>query len=165
MNLQKIQENKKGISPIIATLLLIVIAIAAGVIVYASVIGFIWNSTTNSGGATSVISVDNACISASGNNCKLSGSNNAYLLVLRNVGTTTLSGTYQIYVTDITTPADGGTTTCVVTSTSPGSSFTCPTSASTSITGVTLPSAGDTVTFKVVATDGGATTYTVKAIA
>lgn len=40
MNLQKIQK-KKGISPIIATLLLILIAIAAGVIVYAYVVGFI----------------------------------------------------------------------------------------------------------------------------
>ena len=40
MNLQRIQE-KKGISPIIATLLLILIAIAAGVIVYAYVVGFI----------------------------------------------------------------------------------------------------------------------------
>ncbi len=42
----KIREHKKGISPIIATLLLILIAIAAGVVVYAYVIGFVGNTTT-----------------------------------------------------------------------------------------------------------------------
>jgi archaeal type IV pilus assembly protein PilA len=41
----KIREHKKGISPIIATLLLILIAIAAGVVVYAYVIGFVGNTT------------------------------------------------------------------------------------------------------------------------
>ena len=48
MDLQKIQK-KKGISPIIATLLLILIAIAAGVIVYAYVVGFIGNAANQNG--------------------------------------------------------------------------------------------------------------------
>lgn len=38
-------KEKKGISPIIATLLLILIAIAAGVIVYAYVVGFLGSSS------------------------------------------------------------------------------------------------------------------------
>lgn len=42
-------KRKKGISPIIATLLLILIAIAAGVIVYAYVVGFIGNSVNQNG--------------------------------------------------------------------------------------------------------------------
>lgn len=50
--------KKKGISPIIATLLLILIAIAAGVVVYAYVIGFVNNSTGNSGANIDQISID-----------------------------------------------------------------------------------------------------------
>jgi len=51
-------SNNKGISPIIATLLLILIAIAAGVIVYAYVVGFIGSSTSNTGGSSAAISID-----------------------------------------------------------------------------------------------------------
>jgi len=51
-------QKKKAISPIIATLLLILIAIAAGVVVYAYVIGFVGNSTTNPGGSTDTLSID-----------------------------------------------------------------------------------------------------------
>ena len=58
MNRNNLMKERKGISPIIATLLLILIAIAAGVIVYAYVIGFIGNSTSNSGGTTNTLSID-----------------------------------------------------------------------------------------------------------
>jgi flagellin-like protein len=58
MNPIQINRNKKAISPIIATLLLILIAIAAGVVVYAYVIGFVGNSTTNAGGTTDTLSID-----------------------------------------------------------------------------------------------------------
>jgi archaeal type IV pilus assembly protein PilA len=58
MNPIQINRKKKGISPIIATLLLILIAIAAGVVVYAYVIGFVGNSTSNSGGSTDTLSID-----------------------------------------------------------------------------------------------------------
>jgi archaeal type IV pilus assembly protein PilA len=51
-------NQKKGISPIIATLLLILIAIAAGVVVYAYVIGFVGNSTGNTGSNQNQISID-----------------------------------------------------------------------------------------------------------
>ena len=51
-------KQKKAISPIIATLLLILIAIAAGVVVYAYVIGFVGNSTSSSGGSTNSLSID-----------------------------------------------------------------------------------------------------------
>jgi archaeal type IV pilus assembly protein PilA len=42
-----IRLQKRGISPIIATLLLILIAIAAGVVVYAYVIGFVGQNQTS----------------------------------------------------------------------------------------------------------------------
>jgi flagellin-like protein len=51
-------KEKRAISPIIATLLLILIAIAAGVVVYAYVLGFVGNSTGNSGATTDTLSVD-----------------------------------------------------------------------------------------------------------
>ena len=53
-NLQK----RKGISPIIATLLLILIAIAAGVLVYAYVTGYIGSSTQNGGGTVDTLKLD-----------------------------------------------------------------------------------------------------------
>ena len=49
MNRSKILNQRKGISPIIATLLLILIAIAAGVVVYAYVLGFMGNSINQNG--------------------------------------------------------------------------------------------------------------------
>lgn len=54
----RINNKRKAISPIIATLLLILIAIAAGVVVYAYVIGFVGNSTQNTGGTQDNISID-----------------------------------------------------------------------------------------------------------
>ncbi|MGI0091224.1 MAG: archaellin/type IV pilin N-terminal domain-containing protein [Nitrososphaerales archaeon] len=59
------KSERRGISPIIATLLLILIAIAAGVVVYAYVVGFIGNSTTNTGGATNTLSMDQLNIASS----------------------------------------------------------------------------------------------------
>jgi flagellin-like protein len=41
-----LRQNKKGVSPIIATLLLIVIAVAAAVVTYAFVTGFIGTATS-----------------------------------------------------------------------------------------------------------------------
>jgi flagellin-like protein len=43
-----LKQNKKGVSPIIATLLLIVIAVAAAVVTYAFVTGFIGTATARS---------------------------------------------------------------------------------------------------------------------
>ena len=58
------QKGKKAISPIIATLLLILIAIAAGVVVYAYVIGFVGNSTSNTGSSQNQISIDDLAVAS-----------------------------------------------------------------------------------------------------
>ncbi|MGI0091223.1 MAG: archaellin/type IV pilin N-terminal domain-containing protein [Nitrososphaerales archaeon] len=160
--MQKIQNKRKqGISPIIATLLLILIAIAAGVVVYAYVIGFIGNSTSNPGGAQSTVSIDNSCISASGASGKCGTGTNYVALTVRNVGTTTIAGslTSNVYLTDVTS----GTTfsyTCTTSATAPGSTFSC--ADTTTTTGF---SSGDTVSLKIVMPDGGESTSSVKAIA
>ena len=157
MNLQKIQNKKSGISPIIATLLLILIAIAAGVIVYAYVIGFIGGSTSNSGGSTSVIQVTNFCASAS-TKCN---SVDAYYITVLNTGTVSISGTVQIYFTDITASTSGSTT-CTATSVAPGATYTCSNTAWTGI--IATPSAGDSMSLKIVNPDGGAATSSTKVI-
>lgn len=82
MNTYRLLNQKKGISPIIATLLLILIAIAAGVIVYAYVVGFIGASTSNSGGTTNTLSVDQVAMSSKSANFPVT----AYV---RNEGPTT----------------------------------------------------------------------------
>src|SRR5579885_2531744 len=95
--LAKRHSDKDAISPIIATLLLILIAIAAGVIVYAYVIGFVGNSTNNNGQSTNIFSIENFCVSAT-TNC----AGKAYAISLRNVGSTTIaaSSTITLYFTD-----------------------------------------------------------------
>lgn len=156
-------EKKSGISPIIATLLLILIAIAAGVIVYAYVFNFVGNSTTNSGNAQSVISIDNFCASAT-HSC--SAGAQSYALVIRNVGSTTIStGSAQIYFTDITSGASGATSCAISTAVSPGSTYSCTSGGTSWPGGTTAPTAGDTLNIKIVNPDGGTATGSAKAIA
>src|SRR5579875_1151026 len=159
IELLRTTTKKSGISPIIATLLLILIAIAAGVIVYAYVIGFVGNSTNNSGNTTSIFSIENFCVSAT-TNC----AGKAYAISLRNVGSTTIaaSSTITLYFTDTTGQSVGVDSTNGVVGGSglaPGSAMTC--------TAASLPSgitgaAGHTISVKAVASDGGAATSSTK---
>ena len=159
-----LKTKRKAISPIIATLLLILIAIAAGVVVYAYVIGFVGNSTNNTGGTQSLISVDNLCVSVSG---KCAGS--TYLSIsVRNVGSSSLSwsasSSASLYLVDVTSgKIPAGTITCPTSgSTGPGATFTCAVSVAWTSN---APSAGDTVTVKVVNPDGGTTSSSARAVA
>ncbi len=161
------RKEKKAISPINATLLLILIPNAPGVVVYANVIGFIGNSTSNTGNNTSIISIDNACVAVTAASCN----SNYVSIVVRNVGSTSIPApggavSAAVYLTDVTagtTPV--ATITCTVasgTSVAPGGTYTCAASAAWT----TAPSnAGDLITIKVVNPDGGAATTSVKAIA
>jgi archaeal type IV pilus assembly protein PilA len=155
-------KERKAISPIIATLLLILIAIAAGVVVYAYVIGFVGNSTTNPGGAQSTISVQ-GCMSSS-THCN----GGAYYVIISNVGSTTLSsgGIEQIYFQDITNPTASSISCTLSASLAPGSQVTISsTTGCSALTGSTPSvSAGDTISIKVVAADGGSATDSFKVI-
>jgi len=153
------KRREEAISPIIATLLLILIAIASGVILYAYVSGFIANSTQNTGTVESTISLENPCVSAAGSACTGTG----YSVSIRNLGANTISysGTVniQIYFTDM---ASSNTVTlpCPISvSIAPGSSFTC----KGTVAGLSAV-AGDTVTIKVVMPDGGAASLPTKTI-
>jgi flagellin-like protein len=147
------KREKNAISPIIATLLLILIAIAAGVVVYAYVLGFVGNNTGNSGANISQLQIENFCASIT-THC--TGSNE-YSVVIQNTGNTAFpSGNFQIYFQDITASGQptGVVSTCSTSSISPGSSTTC---SGNSWSGILspAPNAGDTITVKVVAPDGG----------
>lgn len=76
-----LSKNKKGVSPIIATLLLIVIAVAAAVVTYAFVTGFIGGATGGAGGGQGSMSMDSYIVYDS----------NSAGLYMRNTGTKTLT--------------------------------------------------------------------------
>ena len=148
--------RRSAISPVIATLLLIFIAIAAGTVLYAYVAGFIGNSTQNSGFVQSTISLDSICTS------KSSGCNGgAYYAVIRNLGGTTLSyqsgaNVAEIYFTDAANSATTAASCEISTSIAPGSSITTP----GSLTCPTSPTftgfnSGDNIVIKIVMPDGG----------
>jgi archaeal type IV pilus assembly protein PilA len=156
------RNSRNAISPIIATLLLILIAIAAGVVVYAYVLNFVGNNQPT-GGPQSVISVDTACVSLS-NKCS---STNALYAYVRNTGTTTITkaNNISIYLTDVTTGATASSTCSISTNITPNTVQDCvgPTTALT-WSGST-PSVGDSITVKAVVSDGGSATFTTHAIA
>ena len=70
-------KSKKGISPILATLLLIVIAVAAVIVTYAWVITFTENTTNNAG----------ALLKQENVRFDVDGSTNYVEIVIRNTGT------------------------------------------------------------------------------
>jgi len=96
--MNNITKYKKAISPIIATLLLILIAIAAGVVVYAYVIGFVGSTTGGSNGQNTQLSTDLVSIKAA---------TGVTTMVLKNVGGTAAVLGSGIYL-------KGGTLTNVV---------------------------------------------------
>jgi len=75
--------NKKGVSPVIATLLLIVIAVAAAVVTYTFVMGFVGTSTTTPPITTERIIVEAVEVNTTDQNV-------TYVYV-RNVGSTTVN--------------------------------------------------------------------------
>src|SRR5579864_6671194 len=156
-------KERKAISPIIATLLLILIAIAAGVVVYAYVIGFVGNSTGNTGNNTSVISIDSFCASAALGKCT---SGNSFYIVIRNVGSVSVpSGTAQVYFTDITSSATGTVTCNIAAPINPGATYTCSNAGSSSWpAGTTAPANGDTLSVKLVNPDSGQAVLSTKVI-
>jgi len=159
-----VTRNKRSsaISPIIATLLLILIAIAAGVVVYAYVIGFVGNSTQNSGQNTSIISIDNFCASHGNTTC----GGSAFSLTVRNEGTTTISfstNAPSLYISDVTSgivPV-GATPSCTPSSVAPSQTYTCTIATWNK---VAEPSAGDTISVKIVNPDGGQASASIKAL-
>ncbi|MCC6013862.1 MAG: hypothetical protein LM593_05795 [Candidatus Verstraetearchaeota archaeon] len=78
--------NKKGVSPVIATLLLIVIAVAAAVVTYTFVMGFVGTTTTS----TPPITTERIIVEAVGVD---TANQNVTYVYVRNVGSTTVNVT------------------------------------------------------------------------
>lgn len=153
----KIDLSRKGISPIIAALILalIPVAIVASVIVYANVVGFVGIVGGNQTEQISVISVENFCVSAS---TKCTNAKGYYLTIL-NAGSTTipLSET-SVYFTDVSS-GSAATATCAIASpVAPGSTYSC---SGTSLSGF---SQGQVATVKVVDQDSGDSISSTKVI-
>jgi archaeal type IV pilus assembly protein PilA len=160
------REKKSGISPIIATLLLILIAIAAGVVVYAYVIGFVGNTTTGQGSGTSQLAID----IASGK-----GSTGAVSAFVRNIGgsTATITAFYVLSSTGnivaggafIGTVAVSSAAACATITAASGMACTLSAGSTVQINvaaGVTM-SAGSSYQLKVTTADGSSVIYSFKA--
>ncbi len=137
MFFRKICKNRKAISPIIATLLLIAIAVVASLVVYAWVMGYIGFQTSNTGSAVQVQSVTFAGTATS---------EKVATVYLQNVGTNTVTivPAQCLYINGV----QDGSATSPTTSLAAGS-----TAIITSASGPSLVS-GQTVTIKVT-TQGG----------
>lgn len=138
--------KRRGISPIIATLLLILIAIAAEVVVYAYVIGFIGNSTANGGTTTDTLSIDQLTLSSK-------ATTSAATAYVRNLGPTSEAFNTGFYVKSATLNLQLSPAMTISTSTSyftsiasVASTYTSATTISLSVTGVACNAAGGTLT-------------------
>ena len=75
----KIRRQSEAVSPVIATLLLILIAISAGVVVYAYVLGFVGSSTKATNVASGTLSIEALDLKRGASNANMT-------IYLRNVG-------------------------------------------------------------------------------
>lgn len=80
--LEMFKKGRKGVSPVIATLLLIVIAVAAAVVTYSWVMGFIGTTTTTPAQTQARIVVDAVSYDSGGP---------SLTVYVRNVGTTSVN--------------------------------------------------------------------------
>ncbi|MFP3209121.1 MAG: archaellin/type IV pilin N-terminal domain-containing protein [Nitrososphaeria archaeon] len=102
------RSRRKAISPIIATLILIVITVVAGVMLYGFVTGFM-AKTSSSTGAVAQIAIDSAGVSSTGDNATI---------IVTNTGTTPVTIT-QVNLLNASTGAPIVTFTKIGTSPSP----------------------------------------------
>jgi len=149
--MKKLSRSKAGVSPVIATILLILIAIAAGVIIYTYTIGFLGTAGPETGQGELVIDAATYDVSLT----------NATLFI-RNVGGVNLEfAAGSVFATHVSSGTlDVSTALCTTDPLAPDQSTDC-VGAGLSI-GAT---AGDDVLLKIVAEDGTTVSVTVKAIA
>ena len=149
---------------IVSVLLLITIAVAAATIVYAYVVGFVGTLSSNTIQTISIISIDDACVSAT-SGCSTPYGSSSFFVVVRNSGSISLSIAPsiepQVYLTD-NSIGISATFSCnaprgIV---SQGQTFTCYCPSGCSFG----TSRGDLITVKVVDPDGGIGQTTFRAL-
>ena len=132
MNFKKIRKfrrNAKAISPIIATLLLIAIAVVAALVTYAWVMGYIGIQTTNAGNSVLIQSVNMP-------------KDIVTTVYIQNTGTNTVIISPYVYVGGVQYAATGGGT------------LTGGSTATLTVTGAPTETSGSMVTVKVTTTTG-----------
>ncbi len=143
-------RQRRSISPIIAVLILLLVTIAASVLVYSYVMGFVGNSESEQG-TMQPLSIEDFCVSPVSTECN----SNGYYVVITNSGTSAISsGAIELYFSD-SSKGTSAMASCQLSSPlNPESSVQCP-----SGTGNFLPAAlnavtGDFISLEVVTPDG-----------
>lgn len=142
--MKQLFKAKRAFSPVIAALILMLLAVAAGVVVYAYTMGWVGGATKGEGGQYGELSLDSATAVAS---------TNTITAYVRNIGGKSVT-TDEAYVDDFQatsitsiTIAEGAVVTITINATSPGLA------------------ANTTYEVKIVCTDGTSLTFSVKATA
>jgi flagellin-like protein len=142
------RSRRKAISPIIATLILIVITVVAGVMLYGFVTGFM-SKTSSSTGAIAQITVDSASVNGTGSYANVS---------VTNTGTTPVTITAVNVINATTNSLIASSTSLSPTTILGGQTVTITASFSSNL----KPYINDTVLVQVVTSTGSyAATYTV----
>jgi archaeal type IV pilus assembly protein PilA len=134
-NIRKFRRNMRAISPVIATLLMIAIAVVASLVTYAWVMGYMNFTTEKTGKSIQIQSISYP-----------STGGQAFTLYVQNVGDSDLllSNTNSVFI-------NGAAATGTWTTTSLGKTNTASYVATSS---ATLPAGVQSLTFKVTTTDG-----------
>lgn len=149
---------RRSISPIIAILLLILITIAAGITVYAYVMGFVGDSQSTSHPSGTTVSIDDFCASV----VMLCGSN-GYSIVVRNVGETPISnGTIRLYFSDRTKGTSAAISCQLSLPVNPGGTFVCPSGSDNPLPVTLSATPGDTISLQLNVPDGSAVVSSAK---
>ena len=133
-NIRKFRKNVHAISPVIATLLMIAIAVVASLVVYAWVMGYLGFQTAKTGAAIQIQSVTYAA----------SGTNDVFTVYVQNVGSSDvqIASTNSVFINGVAATVTGAGS---ITKTS---TLTLTGTTTLATTGV------QQVTIKVVTTDG-----------
>jgi len=143
------RSRRKAISPIIATLILIVITVVAGVMLYGFVSGFM-AKTTSSTGAIAQIAIDSASVSSGG----LSSGGQGATISLTNTGTTPVTLTEVNLLNPSTGALIATSTSLSQTTVNGGQTVTITASKFSLASGQSWPAQGTTVLVQVVTSTG-----------
>jgi len=136
MFLKKLSRSRKAISPVIATLLLILVAVASGLVLYSYVMGYLGSMTKGGSSMQGVLSLDSS-----------SATTTSITAYVRNVG--------SVAVTIDRAYVDGTNSTLTAVSINPGAV------GQVDVTGLSL-SVGTSYSVKLVAIDGTSLVFNVK---
>jgi archaeal type IV pilus assembly protein PilA len=140
-NIRKFRRNMRAISPVIATLLMIAIAVVASLVTYAWVMGYMNFTTEKTGKAIQIQSID-----------QVADGGKAFVIYVQNVGDSPLdlSNANSVFINGAASNPAGTWTTPTPSSTNLGKGETGYYTA----TGADLQAKVQSITFKVTTTDG-----------